>query len=269
MADKENKVYIIIGHNDQEYLEKLKKIVEVREGVYSIMINKCPAIHSFNLMNFGRFSIREASLKPICRHAIAFVCIDSVTIIADILETASEVYSENNDDGIICSITDNELKKLDNLYSKKSVETQKTFINDECIILDKSFYSKDDLLMFLSKKAFDIGVINNVDSFFASLLKREELQSTGIGHGIAFPHSHHDSVIKDFVMFIRLEKKLDFDAIDGQGVELIFLLGNPINSKNHLPKLAALSRALHDRNKAKIFALSTDKNEIISIIGEI
>lgn len=268
MKEIQNKVYIIIGHNDQKYLEKLKEVVQQREDVHSIMINKCPAMHAFNLMNVGRFSIKNASLKPICKYAIAFVCIDSVTIIADILETASEIYSENSDDdGVICAITDNELKKLDDSYHEKSVESEDTFINEDCVIFDQVCTSKDDLLEFLSRKAFENGLIDNIETFHHSLKKREELQSTGMGHGIAFPHSHHSSVKKDFVMFVRLKKKISFDAMDGQGVNLVFLIGNQITSKNHLPTLAALSRALHDESKARIFQNSKDKNEIISLIG--
>ena len=81
-----------------------------------------------------------------------------------------------------------------------------------------------------------------------ALQARESLGSTGVGAGIAIPHAQIAGLDRFHALFGRLSRPIDYDAIDGHPVDLVFLLLIPANSKEHLQALAAISRRL--RNQA-------------------
>src|SRR5476651_2447649 len=76
------------------------------------------------------------------------------------------------------------------------------------------------------------------------LNKREELGSTGMGGGIALPHVRLASISKPFGFLARLRQSIDFGAIDGQRVDIVFLLMMPATSNDHLGALAAVARKM-------------------------
>jgi len=105
---------------------------------------------------------------------------------------------------------------------------------------------------------------------FESLWEREQLGSTGIGNGTAVPHGRIPGFKRTLTMFARLEKPIDFDAIDNQPVDLIFLLLTPADAgADHLKALARISRLLRNRamcaklrgteSTDAIYALLTDR----------
>lgn len=84
-------------------------------------------------------------------------------------------------------------------------------------------------------------------SIFDLLLKRERLGSTGIGQGIAIPHTRLPGLTHMVGIVARLERAIDFDAVDGQPVDLIFTLLAPENSgAEHLRALSRVTRLLRD-----------------------
>lgn len=81
-----------------------------------------------------------------------------------------------------------------------------------------------------------------------ALLARERLGSTGLGHGIALPHARIDGVRRLFGLFARLDRPIDFAAIDDKPVDLVFLLLISSDAgTEHLAALAAISRRLRDK----------------------
>ncbi len=105
---------------------------------------------------------------------------------------------------------------------------------------------------------------------FESLWEREQLGSTGIGNGTAVPHGRIAGLTRPLTMFARLEKPIDFDAIDSGPVDLIFLLLTPADAgADHLKALARISRLLRNRavcaklrgteSADAIYALLTDR----------
>lgn len=77
---------------------------------------------------------------------------------------------------------------------------------------------------------------------FDSLLSRERLGSTGLGHGVALPHGRVSNLDRTIGAFIRLDKGVDFDAVDGEPVDLLFALLVPEQStEEHLEFLARLA----------------------------
>ena len=129
--------------------------------------------------------------------------------------------------------------------------------------------SKKQALQELARRAAEITGVHE-RQIFDVLLERELLGTTGVGNGIAIPHGKLADVKKMFGLFARLENPVDFEAIDEQPVDLIFLLLAPEGAgADHLKALARVSRLLRDRaiceklrgadQAEAIYALLTDR----------
>jgi len=129
--------------------------------------------------------------------------------------------------------------------------------------------SKKQALQELARRAGEITGVQE-RQIFDVLLERERLGTTGVGNGIAIPHGKLADVKQMFGLFARLEHPVDFEAIDEQPVDLIFLLLAPEGAgADHLKALARVSRLLRDRaiceklrgadQAEAIYALLTDR----------
>jgi PTS system nitrogen regulatory IIA component len=106
--------------------------------------------------------------------------------------------------------------------------------------------TKKQALQDISDRAAEISGMSARDIFDA-LLQRERLGSTGVGGGIAIPHGKMPKTDRIFGVFARLERPIDFDALDGDPVDLIFLLIAPEGAgADHLKALSRIARALRD-----------------------
>jgi nitrogen PTS system EIIA component len=106
--------------------------------------------------------------------------------------------------------------------------------------------NKQQLLQDLASRA---ATLLNLDAqvIFDALQAREELGSTGLGNGFALPHARIERLDRLFGMFMRLNRPVHFDSIDGNPVDLIFLLLIPATAcSEHLAALAVISRHLRD-----------------------
>jgi PTS system nitrogen regulatory IIA component len=107
--------------------------------------------------------------------------------------------------------------------------------------------SKRQALQELARRAATL-LVQNETKIFEALWEREQLGSTGIGGGTAVPHGRLAGIERSIALFARLEKPIDFDSIDSQSVDLIFLLLTPPDAgADHLKALARISRLLRDR----------------------
>lgn len=87
----------------------------------------------------------------------------------------------------------------------------------------------------------------NADEVFRRLIARERLGSTGIGFGIALPHCRMECGGKAIGALITLKQPIEFDAIDGQKVDILFAMLVPENANaEHLDTLSSLARSLND-----------------------
>ena len=85
------------------------------------------------------------------------------------------------------------------------------------------------------------------DRILAALNKREELGSTGVGSGVAIPHARYAQISKPFGMLVRLKKAIDFNAVDGNPVDIVFVLLMPeAAAGEQLGALASVARKLRD-----------------------
>ncbi len=84
-------------------------------------------------------------------------------------------------------------------------------------------------------------------AILASLVEREQLGSTGFGHGVAIPHGKIEGLTRIYGLFARLSEAVDYKAIDNRPVDLVFLLLSPPNAgADHLKARAAVSRVTRD-----------------------
>jgi PTS system nitrogen regulatory IIA component len=106
--------------------------------------------------------------------------------------------------------------------------------------------SKKQAIQELARRAANISG-QSERAIFDVLMERERLGTTGVGNGIAIPHGKLEKVDQLYGMFARLEAPIDFQAIDDQPVDLIFLLLAPETAgADHLKALARVSRLLRD-----------------------
>lgn len=124
-------------------------------------------------------------------------------------------------------------------------------LTPESIVSNLRVTSKKQALQELAKRAAGISGMHE-RAIFDVLLERERLGTTGVGNGIAIPHGKLPNLERLHGMFARLERPIDFDSIDEQPVDLIFLLLAPESAgADHLKALARVSRLLRDKNGCK------------------
>jgi nitrogen PTS system EIIA component len=143
----------------------------------------------------------------------------------------------------------------------------KDFLSPTDVMIDVAAPNKQKLLSELAIKAGS-RIRFPPDDVLAELSKREELGSTGIGDGIAMPHARFRQVDKPFGLFLRLRQPTEFDALDGNPVDIVFLLLLPESAKGEqLSALACVARKL--RNPAVTAALrkARDGAEIFHVLA--
>jgi PTS system nitrogen regulatory IIA component len=118
--------------------------------------------------------------------------------------------------------------------------------------------NKKQAIQELAAKAAEL-TGQNERAILEILLQREKLGSTGVGNGIAIPHGKLPTLAKLFGLFARLNRPVDFEALDGQPVDLIFLLLAPeAAGADHLKALARVARLLRDADVAHKLRESSD-----------
>src|ERR1700692_776620 len=108
----------------------------------------------------------------------------------------------------------------------------------------------------------------NERAIFDILMQREKLGSTAIGNGVAIPHGKMPTLTRLFGLFARLDRPIDFEALDNQPVDLVFLLLAPEGAgADHLKALARIARLLRDQDVAKKLRASRDAQAIYSVLA--
>src|SRR3954471_14317860 len=103
---------------------------------------------------------------------------------------------------------------------------------------------------------------------FETLMQREKLGSTGVGNGIAIPHGKLAKLEKLVGLFARLDRPIDFEALDGQPVDLIFLLLAPESAgADHLKALARVARLPRDPEVARKLLNSHDADALYAVLA--
>jgi PTS system nitrogen regulatory IIA component len=144
----------------------------------------------------------------------------------------------------------------------------KDFLSAADVAINVRAADKATLLKELASRA--AAAVNlPADMVVAEIEKRDELGSTGIGRGVAIPHARLREIKKPFALLVRLKGPIEFDAIDGQPVDLVFLLILPAASQlDQLNALAAVARTLRDADALRRVRSATSSTELYRAVTE-
>lgn len=139
-------------------------------------------------------------------------------------------------------------------------------ISQGAVLASLKAKSKKQVIQELASKAAELTGLTERE-IFDTLLQRERLGSTGVGHGIAIPHGKLNRLDKLVGLFARLEKPIDFDALDDEPVDLVFLLLAPESAgADHLKALARIARQLRDTSVTSRLRETADAEELYTIL---
>ena len=128
--------------------------------------------------------------------------------------------------------------------------------------------SKKHVLQEIARIAGDKTGLDQRD-IFDVLLQRERLGSTGVGHGIAIPHGRLPTIDRIVCLFARLDEPINFDAIDDEPVDLVFLLLAPETAgADHLKALARISRLIREPQTLEKLRGSRERSALYSVLTE-
>jgi mannitol/fructose-specific phosphotransferase system IIA component (Ntr-type) len=145
------------------------------------------------------------------------------------------------------------------------------FMSTEAIIPEIAADGKEGVIREMVEALQNAGRIeaDNVESIIAAIMKREELGSTGIGRGVAVPHTKHPSV-GQLVGAVGVSRDgIDFNSLDGEKVNLVFLLVSPPDRPgDHLRALENISRQLRDDTFCRFLKQSKSAEDIVQLLEE-
>jgi len=128
--------------------------------------------------------------------------------------------------------------------------------------------SKKQLLQLLAEKAASVTGLPE-RAIFDTILQRERLGSTGVGNGIAIPHGKLPGIARITGVFARLEQPVEFEALDDQPVDLVFLLLAPEGAgADHLKALSRIARVLREGETVRKIRGTKDANAIHTFLAE-
>ena len=141
-------------------------------------------------------------------------------------------------------------------------------IRPEAILPSLKANSKKQAIQALAEKAATLTGLTERE-IFDTLLQRERLGSTGIGEGIAIPHGKLPGLAHLFGLAARLDKPIDFEALDGQPVDILFLLLAPEGAgADHLKALARVARALREPGMLDRIRKTRDADALYAVLSQ-
>lgn len=145
------------------------------------------------------------------------------------------------------------------------------FVCRESVIAELNSRDKPSVIREMVRSLLDVGEIaaDEYESIVGAILKREELGSTGIGRGVAVPHTKHPSVRKLVGTVAVSASGVDFSSLDGEKVQLFFLLVSPPDRPgDHLRALENISRQLRDDTFCRFLKQSKTNEDIVQLLEE-
>ena len=138
-------------------------------------------------------------------------------------------------------------------------------LNKKVMLLDLQATTKEASIDEMINSLVDNGVVTDFDVFKAGIMAREAQTSTGLGDGIAMPHSKNAAVKEATVLFAKSNKGVDYESLDGQPTDLFFMIAAPEGANDtHLAALAELSKYLMQDGFADRLRKVTSPDEVIA-----
>ena len=145
------------------------------------------------------------------------------------------------------------------------------FVVSDAILPDLDADTKDAAIRGMVESLSEAGRIPATDSegIISSILKREELGSTGIGNGVAVPHTKHPAVDQLTATVALSNRGVDFASLDGEAVHILFLLISPPDLPgDHLRGLESISRHLRNPNFCNFLRQAQSCEEVVELLQE-
>lgn len=138
---------------------------------------------------------------------------------------------------------------------------------DERLVLFLNADSRDDALEQLISLLAKEGKLKNTQVFHDAILEREKIVSTGIGLGVAIPHAKLHGYDEFFIAIgVQIKTGIEWNALDGAPVRLIFMIGGPENKQTeYLKILSHLTMAIKNEERRKKLLKSYDAREVIGL----
>jgi len=137
----------------------------------------------------------------------------------------------------------------------------------EGIVLQVNNNEKIAVIKELAQILIDKNIVNNAEDFFSAVLRRENMESTGIGQGVAIPHARTTAVKNLTIVFGRSKDGVDFSSLDGLPSHLIFLIAAPEDKKTeYIITLAKLSKLLRKSEARHALEVAQTKEEVLQAI---
>lgn len=138
-------------------------------------------------------------------------------------------------------------------------------LNKKVMLLDLQATTREAAIDEMINSLVDNGVVTDFDVFKAGIMAREAQTSTGLGDGIAMPHSKNAAVKEATVLFAKSNKGVDYESLDGQPTDLFFMIAAPEGANDtHLAALAELSKYLMQDGFADRLRKVTSPDEVIA-----
>ncbi|NVJ97341.1 MAG: PTS sugar transporter subunit IIA [Alphaproteobacteria bacterium] len=140
-------------------------------------------------------------------------------------------------------------------------------LSAENVLGDFRASSKKQALQALSRKLAEFAELD-ARLVFDKLLEREKLGSTGVGKGVAIPHARIEDLTEIKGLFARFTSPIDFDSVDDQPVDIVFMLLAPTDAgADHLKALARVSRLLRDEGTLKKLRITSDDSALYAMLA--
>jgi nitrogen PTS system EIIA component len=145
------------------------------------------------------------------------------------------------------------------------------FVVREAIVVDLQALGKEEAIREMVGSLHRAGRLadNDTESVIRAILSREELGSTGIGQGVAVPHTRHPTLQKLIGTVALSRRGVDFAALDGEPVDIFFLLVSPQNQPgDHLRALENISRHLKDERFVNFLRQAQTRENVVEVLEE-
>lgn len=145
------------------------------------------------------------------------------------------------------------------------------FVVREAIVVDLQATTKEAAIREIIGSLLSAGCLAESDqeSIIRAILNREELGSTGIGQGVAVPHTRSSTVSRLLCTVALSRKGVEFAALDGDPVDILFLLVSPVDQPGaHLRALEKISRHLKDERFVSFLRQSKTREQVIDLLDE-
>ena len=138
-------------------------------------------------------------------------------------------------------------------------------LNKNVMLFDLQATDKEGVINEMVQSLVDNGVVTDFDTFKAGIMNREAQTSTGLGDGIAMPHSKNEAVKEATVLFAKSNKGVDYASLDGQPTDLFFMIAAPEGANDtHLAALAELSKYLMKPGFADKLRQASTSDQVIA-----